>query len=264
MARILIAADPGSIISMERILGTAHELILATQFEDAVRILHDEHFDLITIGVHFDESRMFELMPQAKTHKNASTPIICFCTRDTEMTRIMHESIDVTTKVFGAWMYLDQHKYNVFKDPDAEIRRVIERCLSNDVRKANLAKRINIQAERERILQLRIALSKQEWSTTLEHKLGDLRQELAQVLLELSKLHESDVTQQHQIAISRALKDRVSESVDVNERRLTGKESAQTLTETNQSAQEQQVIQGEETKGREKRRKLNDDLRKGA
>lgn len=138
MARILVASISNGIEVMERLLGREHELLIATTMLEAIEKLEKEEVDLIMIGVHFDESRMFELMSHCKTmSKNGNKPIISFCTRDTPLTRTMHDSIDIATKALGAWIYLDQHDYSVKRNPDAEVRRVIERCLVGTERKKN-------------------------------------------------------------------------------------------------------------------------------
>ncbi len=41
-----------------------HELIFASTTVEAVGKLRQDDFDLLMIGVHFDESRMFELLSQ--------------------------------------------------------------------------------------------------------------------------------------------------------------------------------------------------------
>jgi PleD family two-component response regulator len=135
MARILIASVSGGIAAMEHLLAQEHEMIVATTMAEAVAKLKEEEVDLIMISVHFDESRMFDLMSQCKAiPKNAKTPIISFCTQDTVLMGAMHDTIAVVTKLLGAWTYLDQRESNVNRSLDAEARRVIERCLVNTER----------------------------------------------------------------------------------------------------------------------------------
>jgi PleD family two-component response regulator len=135
MARILIASVSSGIAVMEHLLAQKHEMIIATTMAEAVAKLKEEEVDLIMINVHFDESRMFDLMSQCKAiPKNAKTPIISFCTRDTLLMGAMHDTIAVVTKLLGAWTYLDQRESNVNRSLDAEVRRVIERCLLNTER----------------------------------------------------------------------------------------------------------------------------------
>ncbi|MBI4534316.1 MAG: hypothetical protein HY711_10270 [Candidatus Melainabacteria bacterium] len=159
-------------------------------------------------------------------------------------------------------MYLDQHKYNVHRDPDAELRRIIERCLTHEDRKETLAKRIDIQKHREEIHQLRLALEAEEWSLELEDKLGNLRRLLSTLLLELSQRQVNGFARQGAIATSRNLQDHVWEAVTMAENGMTQKEQSQSQQETNQSAQEQEIKQREETKGKTRRQSLSSKTKK--
>ncbi len=260
VARILIAATPEGVAAMERILGQRHEFIVVGTVSQALAKLTEQAFDLIMIGVHFDESRMFELLRDVhKNSENADTPIICICTRDTPLTRTMHEGIDVASKVLGAWMYLDQHEYGVNKDPDAEMRRIIERCLTGEARKKTQSNRMDIQKQRAEIQHLREALEDQEWSENLEDRVVELRRNLAALLLELCESNVNSVIQQEQVAGSREQKDRVSEVVRSAENGAAYKERRLLLDETEQTVQEVGIGEREERKREKGRRKPGDD-----
>jgi hypothetical protein len=255
MARILIADTDDGVANLERILA-GHELIVANEMKTAMRMLTRQIYDLIIVGVHFDDSRMFELIPEInKTEKCAGKPVICFCTRDTAMTRTMHESLSFSARTLGAWMYLDQHQYNVYQDPDAELRRIIERCLTHGEREETLAKRVDSQKEREEIHRLRLALESEEWTVELEDELGDLRRYLSKVLLELYQSHMDSDAQHELVRSSRNLNDRVSNSVTASENDMAGKERTQWRRETAQSVSEQELGDREETKGKKGRHK---------
>jgi PleD family two-component response regulator len=245
---------------MERILGQQHEFIVVRTMLEAAAKLKEGAFNLIMIGVHFNESRMFELLSDAhKSSNNADTPIICFCTRDTPLTRTMHESIDVASKALGAWMYLDQHEYSVSKDPDAEMRRIIERCLTGEARKKTQSGRIDIHKQREEIQRLREALESHEWSENLEDRVVELRRNLAALLLELCETNVNSLTHQEQIADSREQKDRVSEAVHLVENGAAYKERRQLLDETTQTIKELKIGEREEEKRKEGRHWPGDD-----
>jgi CheY-like chemotaxis protein len=128
-------------------------------------------------------------------------------------------------------------------DQDAENKRVLERCLTNKARKVNLEDRIEIQTQRGELVRLRLNLEAEEWSPELEDALGDLRRKLGRALLELSKLHINNSTQQDQIALSRSLKDRVTQAVDLDEHELSSNERTQALSENMQSMEEQEIVE---------------------
>src|SRR5271156_3012169 len=115
MSIVLIADTQEDAVCLKRIM-QGHELVVANTMSEAVAALEAQTFDLIIIGLHFDDSQMFELIRETKKMpKNAHKPIICFCARDTRLARILHESLESTTKLLGSWMYLNEHAYNVYK-----------------------------------------------------------------------------------------------------------------------------------------------------
>ena len=201
-------------------------------------------FELIVITLHFDDSRMFELIRAVKKHElNASRPIICYCSRATPISRLMHESLESTTKLLGAWMYLDEHSYNVFQDPDAELRRIMERCLTDESRKEIQQQRLDIQKQRHDRQQIRLLLQGQEWSPELSSYLDGLKYELEALLKEITRLEAAAEVQRTSVETSRDLKDRVAEHVRENENGMTSIEKTQSAEEIRQSmAEEEQAI----------------------
>lgn len=257
MARILIAAAGKEFADMARILGPAHEFVTANDMSKALEMLKVEPLGLLMISVHFDQSRMFDLLrSKQSTSVWTNIPIICFCTRDTQLTRTAHESIDLATKALGAWMYLDYHKYSVSKDSDDELRRIVERCLTDDARKEIQAERVDIHKQREDILRLRQSLAGKEWSIDLEDRVAVLREKLAQVLLELSELQIASIAHQEVVAESDRMEDRVSVPVQCEEEALARDETKIEIQESEQLGKEQQIVPEEETKAKEGRRKL--------
>lgn len=257
MARIFIAATVDDASAMERILvGRQDLIVVTTSVLEAIAKLKEGKFDLIMLGVHFNQSRMFELLGNVnKEPAYANTPVICFSTRDTPLTRTMHASIEVASKVMGAWMYLDQHEFNVTKNPDAEMRGVVERCLTGEARKKTQASRTDSHKQREELQRLREALEQEEWSEELEARVIELRRNLAAVLLNLCGSKVSSLTQQEEVASSRDRKERVPESVRTAENGAMRKERGLSLNETKQTMKEVEIGEREETKRKEGRRK---------
>jgi response regulator RpfG family c-di-GMP phosphodiesterase len=254
MARILIADTPQSAFSLKNILA-GHELIVANTTEAAVAYLQKETLALVIVGIHFDDSQMFEFMRHVHTSpENDKTPIICFCARDTGMARVIHESIEVASKTAGAWMYLDAHSYNVYKEPEEELRRVIERCLIEGSRKEIQLKRLEIQKQRTELQRLRVMLKTQDWSPELEEYLKGLKHDLEVLLREVEVLQLSADTQRAKVATSRQMLDRVSVDVAMKENGLERTERIQHMDETRQAIQEQQIVGEEEERTRKRQR----------
>ncbi len=230
MTTALIADTPAGAVTLQRILKGMHCTVAATMAE--ARLALKEPFDLIVAALHFDGSQMFEFLRAVKDSPvNSHQPLICFCSRDTPMARFLHQSLAVTTHVLGAWMYLDEHSYNVYQDPDAELRRVIERCLTERARRKIHEQRLDIQGQRVHLQQLRQLLHHQEWSPELDGFLGGLREDLQRLLGRTDQLQSEAEEQRARVAASRDLKDRVNERILAREDEMAGTEETQTRAE---------------------------------
>lgn len=230
MARILLAASPDDVASLERVLKKRHELVIATTMTAASKALKEQAFDLIIAGLHFDDSRMFDLIQMAKRNgENSKKPIISFCSRDTQMSRTMHHSLEFAARAVGAWMYIDQHEFNVSQDPDAEMLRIIERCIAGETRAVLQERRKQIQRSRDHIQEKREALEAMEWSPKLEEQSSGLRHDLEELLELLSHLQSDSNFQKESIEQSRKLEDRVANQVTALENGMTRQENIQSL-----------------------------------
>jgi DNA-binding response OmpR family regulator len=259
MSKALIADTPKGAVTLERIL-QGHECTVVGTMDAAQIKLQAEAFDLIVAGLHFDDSQMFEFIREVKkSRKNADKPIICFCSRDTPISRLIHESLENTTKALGAWMYLAEHAYNVYQNPDAELRRIMERCLSEESRQEIQQQRLDIERQRAELQQLRMLLEAQEWSPEMQIYLDGLQHDLELLLKEVTRLHSAADSQRVSVAASRDLKDRVSQQVTMSENGMTSKEELQSATEDRQSVEEARYARKEGVKEVDGQRKLSDD-----
>lgn len=247
MARILIAEGQVQGSFTQSLLGSAHDLSIATTMSQFAARLKNDSFDLIVIDLHFDESRMFDAMHLAKTiSNNADKPVICIATRISRIHRPITHSLDFTVRALGAWMFLDVHRYNGTQDPKAELLRVIERCLIGEARKANREARIDLHKRRYEIHQLRSQIEKEDWSEDVEERLVELRHKLTALLLDLCDLNMGNMSQQQRIDESRNQHDRVAESVLADEDKATRAERMQTIDELHHAVDEFRIAEREE------------------
>lgn len=247
MARILIADTQEKDSFIQHLLKPKHEPVVVTTMSQAAIELKRQAFDLIIIDLHFDESRMFDAMHLVKAiPKNADKPVICLGSQNSSVTRAVSDSLSFTARAIGAWMYLDLPTYNQTQDPQAEVLRLIERCLVGEARKATQAERVDVQKQRAEIHQLRLKIEKEEWSAELDEKLVEMREKLTGLLLQNCDLHLGSILQQEAIDESRDLKDRVSESVTQGEDKATRKERKQTSDEVEHAVTELGIAEREE------------------
>lgn len=258
MARILIAEEHGEDSFIQNLLKPKHELVVVTTMREAATTLKSQLFDLIIIDLHFDESRMFDALHLVKSiSKNADKPIIGIASRRGRVLRTVQDGLDFTARAMGAWMFLDVHEYNKTRDPDAEVLRVIERCLVGEARKANRKARFDLQKERHEIHRLRSKIEYEEWSEEVEEKLVELRHKLRDLLLTLCDLNMGSINQQERVDESRHQLDRVSKSVVEAEDQATRAERAQTLDELHHAVDELRIAEREEEA--QKKRSTRDD-----
>ena len=127
--KLLVADVPEMRPRLSRILGGL-ELAFAATLEDAVRAMSRRTFDLIVIGVHFDESRMFDLMRHVRLDENNSAkPVVCVRGHLLESTAISLEGLDIAIKALSGSGFVDFARFSDDAAGDAAIRRIIDRVL---------------------------------------------------------------------------------------------------------------------------------------
>jgi PleD family two-component response regulator len=102
-----------------------HELAFVHTLDEAKATLAGRNFDLIAIGVHFDESRMFDLLRYVRwQERHRATPIVCLLTLDFTRQAIASEGVEIAVKALGGTAFLDLKALS-----DGEARRVIDDLL---------------------------------------------------------------------------------------------------------------------------------------
>jgi PleD family two-component response regulator len=103
----------------------AYELMFVRTLEEAKAALNGRNYDLIIIGVHFDESRMFDLLRYVRwQERHRATPVICALTVDFTRQAIAAEGVEIAVKALGGTAFLDLKAIS-----DGEARRLIEDLL---------------------------------------------------------------------------------------------------------------------------------------
>jgi hypothetical protein len=104
-----------------------HILTCPKSIDEAKRELEEREYALVVLGVHFDESRMFELLRQVRTFpKNALTPVVCVVAGPSVLSDVAIEGLDHAVKAMLANAFLNLQK---FPDNDAgngRVRRIID------------------------------------------------------------------------------------------------------------------------------------------
>jgi hypothetical protein len=105
--KVLVACPPFALATVERALSSHADLICVNTLATA-RAQLAAHLDIamVVCGVHFDESRMFDLLEYARRER-VHVPFVCVRVLDVEAPRTPAESIHVATKALGAVDYVD-------------------------------------------------------------------------------------------------------------------------------------------------------------
>jgi CheY-like chemotaxis protein len=122
--RILVAVEGTE--RLERILA-GHELTLVADVDEAKAELQKREFSLIVLGVHFDESRMFELLRLVRTYEaNKLTPVACMLTTTSRLSDLAIEGLDHAVKAMLANAFLNLNKFPDDAAGNARVRRIID------------------------------------------------------------------------------------------------------------------------------------------
>jgi PleD family two-component response regulator len=123
MKKTILVADHSD-ARLSAILAT-YETIFVRTLDEAKASLDGRNYDLIVIGVHFDESRMFDLLRYVRwQERHRSTPVICVLTVDFARHAIAAEGLEIAVKALGGTAYIDLKAIG-----DGDARRIIGELL---------------------------------------------------------------------------------------------------------------------------------------
>ena len=92
--------------------------------------LERDDYDLIIIGVHFDESRMFDLLRQVRGDKRyQAKPVVCVASQRFDKP-ISMEGLEIATQALGANAFIDFARHGNHEAGNAAIRGIVERLLA--------------------------------------------------------------------------------------------------------------------------------------
>ena len=132
--RILVADVPRGVETIRTIAGALATVTGAHSLTEALKHLKSGP-ELVICGVHFDESRMFDLLRIAKVEPTLqAVPFLCFREIDSELSPPYLEGLHIACTALGAKAFVDLYqmktRHSVYA-ADAQFRRIIERLLSS-------------------------------------------------------------------------------------------------------------------------------------
>src|SRR5437868_7261277 len=107
MAKVLVADIPEADEQIRECL-PGHELHFVRTFGEAVRELRKDGYQLVIIGMHFDESRMFELLRYVRGLRQYNdVPVMCVQCRDVMLSEAVLKNMDDAVKALGGTAFID-------------------------------------------------------------------------------------------------------------------------------------------------------------
>ena len=105
-----------------------HQIETVGTMDEARRALERDAFDLVVVTVHFDESRMFDLLRylQSSGHRR---PVVCVRSHQFDSPTITIEGLEIAAKALGATLFLDLTWYADTAEGNAAVRSLLEALL---------------------------------------------------------------------------------------------------------------------------------------
>jgi PleD family two-component response regulator len=106
-ARVLVADVPEADDKIRECLPD-RELVFVRSLGQAIRALRADGFQLVIIGMHFDESRMFELLQYVKALPDyRDVPVICVQCLEVALADAVLKNMDDAVKSLGGTAFVD-------------------------------------------------------------------------------------------------------------------------------------------------------------
>jgi CheY-like chemotaxis protein len=127
--KILVADTPDAERRFSAIL-SGYDLVSVRTLEQAERAIEATQFDMVLVSVHFDESRMFDLLRHLQA-SGRQTNCAVVCTRSYRFMSpaISIDGLGVAIKAFGCNLFLDLTKYPDDAQGNAAIRKLLDDLL---------------------------------------------------------------------------------------------------------------------------------------
>jgi CheY-like chemotaxis protein len=129
--RILVADTSDSDRRLSAILA-GQDVMFARTIGEAQRLLAQQQFDLVMIGVHFDDSRMFDLVRHVRAGgHHAGKPVACVRShRFISAAAISLEGLEIAARALACNIFLDLTKYPDGAHGNAEVRKLLDALLT--------------------------------------------------------------------------------------------------------------------------------------
>src|SRR5688572_10493 len=125
--KIMLAVVHDNRERLERVLA-GHDLVFVETSDEARRLMENERFGLVLLGVHFDESQMFSLLGDIRAHAMyRKVPILCVLgTWGRMLSEVAVEGLDHAVKAMMANGFLNLLHFADDEEGNGRIRRIAD------------------------------------------------------------------------------------------------------------------------------------------
>ena len=128
--KVLIADTPAGDRRISDIL-SGHELEFVRTLAEAQRAVERDGFALVLVGVHFDESRMFDLLRYVQGRgEPRGCAVICMRSHHFASSAISIEGLEIAAKALGCNLFLDLTWYADDAAGNGAVRRLLEALIN--------------------------------------------------------------------------------------------------------------------------------------
>ncbi len=122
----MLAVAPAGVERFLRVL-SGHDVMVVGTLSEALRNLEEEKFGMVIIGVHFDESQMFELLHHVRLNRHEpAVPTVCVHGESGTLSNLVLQGLDHAVKAMMGNAFLDLRKMPDDKNGNARLRRIID------------------------------------------------------------------------------------------------------------------------------------------
>ena len=133
--RVLAADTPEGIETLRNVLEPAIQVFSASSMRDAFDLLRHE-VDLLVCGIHFDNSRMFDVLRIVKSHPAVQHKrILCYRDRALDLPAVLPQGLTIACTAMGAIDFVDLHALKQqfgARIAHAQFLAIVLRCLSSN------------------------------------------------------------------------------------------------------------------------------------
>lgn len=132
MAKKILVADVPELDSRLISLYPGEALYFVRTMDEASRALEREAFDLLLISVHFDDSRMFDLLRQVRQDgRNRAIPIVCVREPGLGFSAVSANTLEVTCRALEANAFVDLTAAREEDERNAALRAAVDALLTD-------------------------------------------------------------------------------------------------------------------------------------